>query len=177
MKGYIKISCLLLAAITICAGCGKLNNGAKQDSAKTVRVHGTVGVDCFTTTEGKNYGLYGVQASSVPISLPWEKDYKDEARKFFSDSLTGKEVKIVVKIEYKPGAPNAGITYDEALVYLPDGTLLNEKLLEEGYAHVNTNELQNDSGTLERFQKIEKAARAAKKGAWKYWADKMPANH
>ena len=182
MKTAFKPSLLFLAlamSLTACFGCGENKNGAAGTAGAkgtTVRVHSATGIDFFTTTEGKNYGLYGVQGLNLPIQLNWADNYKSESRTFFSNCVVGKDVSVVVKKEFKPSAPTPGITYDKALVYLPDGTLLNEKMIEEGYVHVNKDELKDDSETLNRFLAIEKAARAAKKGAWKYWFDKMPAD-
>jgi micrococcal nuclease len=51
-----------------------------------------------------------------------------------------------------------------AYVYLPDGTFVNAKMIEEGYATIMT--IQPNSKYADHFYELQKQAQDAKKGIW-----------
>jgi micrococcal nuclease len=85
--------------------------------------------------------------------------YGPEASDFTRQHLEGKEVSLELDVE-KVDPYGRLLAY----VYLPDGQMFNETLVEEGYAQVATfppNVMYQD-----RFLKAQREARAANRGLW-----------
>jgi len=82
-----------------------------------------------------------------------------------TESLVGKKL----KFEFlPPELPHVKVDrYHRPLsyVYLPDGTLYNEKLIRDGYAHHNT-KYHDDYKYRDRFEAAQKEASEKKRGIW-----------
>lgn len=85
--------------------------------------------------------------------------YGEQASEFTKELLTGKQVSLEYDIEREDPY---GRTL--AYVYLPDGRMVNEMLLEEGLAKVVVYE-PNDKYE-EKFREIEDTAKKSKQGIW-----------
>jgi endonuclease YncB( thermonuclease family) len=67
-----------------------------------------------------------------------------------------------VRLEYDAAA-SKGRGGPRAYVYLEDGSLVNEEMLEAGYARVDSS---RPFGRLKQFQALEAEAREASRGIW-----------
>lgn len=67
-----------------------------------------------------------------------------------------------VRLEYD-GAANKGRGGPRAYVYLEDGSLVNEEMLRDGYARVDSS---RPFGRMKQFQALEAEAREASRGIW-----------
>ncbi|MCO6438979.1 MAG: thermonuclease family protein [Phycisphaerae bacterium] len=104
--------------------------------------------------------LWGVDTPEVAHGGRPAMFHGDEASRFAKESLGGRNVVVAL-------APNR--TRDRygrllAFVYLePGGTMFNELLIEEGHAYAD---LRFRHPYDDRFEVLEKRARAAKRGLW-----------
>lgn len=85
--------------------------------------------------------------------------YGEEARRFTRRSLEGEWVTLEFDVKKKDDYGRL-----LAYVYLPDGTMFNETLLEEGYAQVAT--FPPNTRYLDRFEEAQEEAREARRGIW-----------
>ena len=115
------------------------------------------------------FGLLGVEAIEYGgYEEGGGKEYMTKGRQTLWSIIEGKKLRVE---EYKYKLFD-GTEATACLVYLPSGEMLNELVLAEGYCYVEKNELEDHPDLLERFLKIEKEAKAKKKGGWAYWAKK-----
>lgn len=85
--------------------------------------------------------------------------YGPEASDFTRQNLEGKEVSLELDVE-KVDPYGRHLAY----VYLPNGEMFNETLLEEGYAQVAT--FPPNVKYVDRFLEVQREARAANRGLW-----------
>jgi micrococcal nuclease len=85
--------------------------------------------------------------------------YGPEASAFAKQTLEGEEVGL--KLDVQKVDPYGRLL---AYVYLPNGEMANEKLLEEGYAQVAT--FPPNVKYVDRFLAAQREARAANRGLW-----------
>jgi micrococcal nuclease len=78
---------------------------------------------------------------------------------YLKELLAGGEVRLEYDITRKD---RYGRTL--AYVYLPDGTFVNARMIEEGYATIMT--IQPNSKHADLFYELQKQAQEAKKGIW-----------
>ncbi len=103
----------------------------------------------------------------IGIDTP-EKDHPSRPVQCFSYEATRHLEELIgdndVKLEADPTNTNRD-RYDRLLryVYLPDGTLLNAKLIEDGYAFAYTS---FPVTKMDEFMMLEKEAREANRGLW-----------
>lgn len=103
----------------------------------------------------------------IGIDTP-EKDHPRKPVQCFSYEATGHLKELLgdsdIKLEADPTNTNRD-RYDRLLryVYLPDGTLLNAKMIEDGYAFAYTS---FPVTKMDEFLRLEKEAREANRGLW-----------
>jgi len=88
-----------------------------------------------------------------------QQPYGAEASAFAKQEVEGEEVGL--ELDVQKVAPYGRLL---AYVYLPNGEMFNEKLLEEGYAQVAT--FPPNVKYVERFLEAQREARAANRGLW-----------
>lgn len=94
-----------------------------------------------------------------------------EASEFTSEATLGKQVKIYLEEQRTRGYYGRLLAY----VQLPDGRYLNETLLTEGFAYVDT---RFRHSFYNKYQQLESGARSGKKGLWeKVTPEQMPEWH
>ncbi len=107
---------------------------------------------------GKRYRarLIGIDAPEMGQE-PWGRLSREHLRKLLKKSNW--RVAVEKDVEHRD-------KYNRLLVYLwsPDGQLINENMLRDGYAVLFT--IQPNSKYAERFRKAQHAARESKKGIW-----------
>jgi micrococcal nuclease len=107
---------------------------------------------------GKEYRtrLIGMDAPEMGQE-PWGRRAQEHLRKLL------KEVQWRVSVETDVEKYDK---YDRLLAYLwkPDGEMLNERMIRDGYAVIFT--LQPNSSHAGRFRKAQRAAREEKRGIW-----------
>lgn len=153
----------VMLVLSGCAGCSR---------TLQVEVRDTAGATAFTTVDSKTVVLYGVKDLLVPGESDEAKECFQHARDLLKTKTMGKTLKVIVKGETAQNGKEGVALH--GLVYLPDGEMLNETIITEGYGYVDEQELKNDPEKLKRFLDLQEKARLEKKGAWKYWADKQP---
>ncbi len=142
-----------LAILLVSAG-----NSERWHTVKRVVDDHTVVLD-----NGVKVRLPGVDTpETVHPNKPVEY-YGKEASVYTKKHLEGKRVKIVFD------NPENKIYTDKyerwvVYVYLQDGTLFNAKLIRDGYAHVYT---KYPFSKMEKFSKLEREAKDAKRGIWR----------
>jgi micrococcal nuclease len=115
--------------------------------------------DTVKLSSGEKIRFIGVD---TPEYEPWknfEEPYGREASEYTKKNLTGKTVELESDVD-------AYDKYGRRLVYvfLEDGTLYNERLVDEGYAEAKY--YAPNGRYRDRLNKAERKARAAKKGVW-----------
>ena len=168
--GIVGLVALLAAACVLldrgCASSGRPAAGdfAKYDG-KTFTVTKVVDGDTLDIDlpDGKyahtRIRLWGIDAPETAAGQPMY--YGPQATQFATESALGKRVTI-----YMDQGNRTRGKYGRLLAYveLPDGTILNERLLTEGYAYAD---LRFQHGLYHKYQQAEASARRQKKGLWK----------
>jgi len=103
--------------------------------------------------------LIGVDAPETKTPGREQEPYGAEARAFTRRLLQGKKVRL--ELDVRERDRHGRIL---AYVYLPDGTFINAKLVQEGYARVMTVPLNVRHADL--FLQLEREARVARRGLW-----------
>lgn len=154
----------LLASFVVLAGCGGLAvPEAERDVAREVTVTGVTDGDTIEVRPSINgtgdVRLIGVDAPETAGSPRGAQPYGERASRFAERRLDGRRVTLRFDVEKKD-------RYGRVLayVYLPDGTMFNETLLEEGYVQVAT--FPPNVRHLGRFRAAQRSAREAGRGIW-----------
>ncbi len=110
-------------------------------------------IDVIINNETKRVRYIGVNTPER------EKCFFEEAKNFNSNLVLNKKVKLEKDVSETD-------RYGRLLryVYLEDGTMVNEKLVAEGYAQVNT--FPPDVKYQDRFLEVQKKARDEDRGLW-----------
>lgn len=116
--------------------------------------------DTLVTTEGEQIRLLGVDTPEMGHDLRRPEFMAEEARRVTQELAEGKSV--AIEIEPKRARDRYGRTL--AYVFLPDGSCLNERLLQEGLATVF---LPASFSRKEAYLALEAQARRAGKGIWR----------
>jgi len=150
-----------------------LGEGCTTQKQEDVSVKHTIGTDGFMTGDGRLVQLYGVQAAFVPKEI--SPDYVSNLHVFFANHLEGKTVRIEIRSSYiQEYDGNKSSPIYRAIVYLPDGRMLNKEMLSAGYYSVKSQDFdKKDQKLLQEFQDLQRAAKAAHKGAWAFDHDKQ----
>lgn len=151
-------SCLILlfiiAALFIPSPCTSAASPLQEARVIAVNDGDTVTI----RMNGKEYRtrLIGIDAPEMGQE-PWGPGARQHLRKLLKESAW----KVLVETDVKQFDK-----YNRLLVYLWSGdqTLINEKMLRDGYAVLFT--LQPNSRYVERFRKAQRMAREQKSGIW-----------
>jgi micrococcal nuclease len=131
-----------------------------MDHDATVEVRRVVDgdtIDISPSVEGRSrVRLIGMDTPEVHFTT---QPYGKEASAFAKRELDGKEVGL--ELDVQKIDPYGRLL---AYVYLPDGRMFNEVLLEEGYAQVAT--FPPNVKYQERFLEAQREARGANRGLW-----------
>jgi micrococcal nuclease len=131
---------------------------ADHDATATVtRVVDGDTIDISPSVEGRSrVRLIGMDTPEVYFGT---QPYGPEASAFAKQQLDGEEVRL--ELDVQKIDPYGRLL---AYVYLPDGKMFNETLLEEGYAQVAT--FPPNVKYVDRFLEAQREARAANRGLW-----------
>jgi endonuclease YncB( thermonuclease family) len=113
--------------------------------------------------------LLGVDTPETAKSPKGEMYYGPEASQFTKDMVLRKNVIVIMDELSKPRDK-----YGRLLCYIkfPDGRILNQELVSQGFAYADTRFKHSD---YEKYIELEEAARKDKKGLWeKVTAEQMP---
>ena len=105
--------------------------------------------------------LLGVDTPETAKSPKGEMYYGPEASQFTKDTVLGKRIIVIMNETSKPRDK-----YGRLLAYikLPDGRILNEELISNGFAYADTRFKHPD---YEKYIELEDMARKEKRGLWK----------
>ena len=134
--------------------------GGQTDHDATVKVTRVVDgdtIDISPSVEGRSrVRLIGMDTPEVHFGT---QPYGPEASAFAKRELDGEEVRL--ELDVQKIDPYGRLL---AYVYLPDGEMFNETLLEEGYAQVAT--FPPNVKYVDRFLEAQREAREANRGLW-----------
>jgi micrococcal nuclease len=126
-------------------------------TVKVTRVVDGDTIDISPSVEGRSrVRLIGMDTPEVHFGT---QPYGPEASAFAERELNGEEVNL--ELDVQKIDPYGRLL---AYVYLPDGQMFNETLLEEGYAQVAT--FPPNVKYVDRFLEAQREARAANRGLW-----------
>ncbi len=135
----------------------------RPDLGEYYKVTKVVDGDTFyvddSTKKGKKIRLIGVDCPETKHPRKPVQYFGKEATEYMVKILAESEVKLVYDVELKD---RYGRTL--AYVYLKDGTFVNAKLVEEGYAQVAT--YPPNVKHTDLFLQLQRHARANNKGLW-----------
>lgn len=182
---------ILLVAVVLVSGCSALGSGPGDSAADRHRESMTVTIVevedgdtfWFRNESGGRVGIrligidtpeikgrnYPDEYEGIPASKSgrgWLYQWGLRARNETRDRLVGE----TVRLEFDPNLPERDY-YNRlvAYVYL-NGSLVNEQLLESGYARVYPVSFAKQ----DRFERIEDEARQAHRGLWNYSNRSVP---
>jgi len=149
------------SGLTLSEDRSNVPNGVGQtDRDATVKVTRVVDgdtIDISPPVKGRSrVRLIGMDTPEVHFGT---QPYGSEASAFAKRELDGEEVKL--ELDVQKIDPYGRLL---AYVYLPDGRMFNETLLEEGYAQVAT--FPPNVKYQDRFLKAQREARAQNRGLW-----------
>lgn len=157
------LASLVLTLLSI-AGCESVTvpesarNAEKEAMVNRVTDGDTIEVRP-TINGTEDVRLIGVDTPETAGSPGGAQPYGKKASRFSEESLDGQRITLRFDVEKKD-------QYGRLLayVYLPDGSMFNEALLDEGYAQVAT--FPPNVRHLGRFEAAQRAAREADRGIW-----------
>lgn len=115
--------------------------------------------DTFTTTDGKKVRLLNINTPETAKKNSPSELFAIDAKKELIKLIDKKEV-ILKYDDEKKDKYKRHLAY----VYLKDGTFVNSKMLESGYAHLYT--FPNNVSKFEELKKSEEIAKSQNKGIW-----------
>jgi micrococcal nuclease len=132
------------------------NAAEKMSQARVIAVNDGDTVTVLINDKEYRTRLIGVDAPEMGQE-PWGKRAQEHLIKLL------KEVKWRVSVEMDVEKYDR---YNRLLVYLwtPDGEMLNERMVRDGYAMLFT--IQPNSKYMDRFRKAQRTARDGKRGIW-----------
>lgn len=147
------------------ASAANVTDQADHDATATVtRVVDGDTIDISPSVEGlSRVRLIGVD---TPETYGGTQPYGAEASDFTRQRLEGEEVSL--ELDVQKVDPYGRLL---AYVYLTDGQMFNETLLEEGYAQVAT--FPPNVKYVDRFLEAQREARAANRGLWSLSAGEL----
>ncbi len=166
MVRYVPLLLLFLLYAALLAGCGPVvvtDGGPKEKGAIEATVTRVVDgdtVEVRPSVDGEeDVRLTGIDTPEKAGSPRGAQPYAREASLFARRELEGRRVTLRFGSEKKD-------RYGRVLayLYLSDGSMFNETLVEEGYAQVAT--FPPNVRYVGRFEKAQRVARRAKRGIW-----------
>lgn len=149
----------------------KLESIQKDEQSDFIVVERVVDGDTFKMSNGERIRLLGIDTPEKFQSNKLDKDSKKSgqdkktiqnlgqmASDYVKNMVEGKRVRLVKE----PGTDKDKYGRSLRYVYLEDGTLVNAKIIQDGYANVYPTPISK----LDEFRKYEKEARENKRGLW-----------
>lgn len=133
-----------------------------EDESLTFTVYEASSGDTVKLDTGKNLKLLGVTSPKLsgPSNLP---DYfADKAKAYTNRLMKGKEIKVTFD-KRKVDRHGQWLGY----VWLGNGELLNEKVIEDGYGFADKTTLIQNAEIREALEAAQDSARAARAGMWR----------
>ena len=164
--------CALLAiAVVLITGCGaKIASDASREGGRKVTVTRVIDgdtVEVGPAIEGtEDVRLIGVDAPETEGSPRGVQPYGEKASRFAEKMLESERVTLRFDKEKKDDYGRV-----LAYLYLPDGTMFNQTLLEKGFAQVAT--FPPNVEHVSRFEKAQREARRAERGIWGLSEDQL----
>ena len=153
---HLTLSATLLGALALLPGSAAAQGSAAQAAGQTPASCKVVYVLDGDTINCED----GVTVRLLLVDVPDRGDFGDEARGFVVGLLPkGAEL----RLEYDK-APRDSEGRWLAYGYLPDGSLLNKRLVERGYAYVEFS--ATNQARLEELRIAERSARSQRLGLW-----------
>ncbi len=168
MKNIMKHLFLILLFISLNSFAG-----ASECIVKRI-IDGDTFVCILPIDKEEKIRLIGVDAPESRMNRKTQSDIEKSGMDYETIKALGRQSTEFVKTQIKPAdivkleidiKPRYNNGRILAYVYLQDGTMLNELLVEEGYAQVAT--YPPNVKYVEVFREAEKSARESKKGLWK----------
>ena len=149
----------------------KLESIKQDEQSDFVIVERVVDGDTFKMANGEKIRLLGIDTPEKFQSSKLDKDSKKSgqdkktlqalgqaASDYVKNLAEGKKVRLVKE----PGTDKDKYGRSLRYVYLEDGTLVNAKIIQDGYANVYPTPISK----IEEFRKYEREARENKRGLW-----------
>lgn len=161
----------MILPIFLLLGCGVLqpvDDGSQQsETVEVSRVIDGDTVEVRPRVQGtEDVRLIGIDTPETGGSPQGPQPYGEKAAEFAERRLEGREVELEFD-EEKVDDYGRALAY----LYLPDGTMFNEVLLEKGYAQVAT--FPPNVEYLQEFGRAQKEARRNERGIWGLPEDKL----
>ncbi len=165
-----RLLCWLLPLFLLAGCAAQQPSGAGPQEDKTVNVSRVVDGDTVEVRPGVRgtdaVRLIGVDAPETPGSPQGPQPYGEQASEFAETELAGRDVELRFD-EEKVDDYGRALAY----LYLPDGTMFNETLLEKGYAQVAT--FPPNVQHLQEFRRAQKESRDNRRGIWSLPEDQL----
>lgn len=151
-------------ALAVLAGCGgetvpEMARDAEREVLVTRVTDGDT-IEVRPTINGtEDVRLIGVDTPETAGAPRGAQPYGQRASRFARQRLEGQQVTLRFDVEKEDDYGRL-----LAYVYLPDGSMFNETLLDEGYAQVAT--FPPNVRHLARFRTAQRMAREADRGIW-----------
>ena len=149
----------------------KLESVKNDEQSDFILVERVVDGDTFKMAGGERIRLLGIDTPEKFQSTKLDKDSKksgqdkktlqalgEAASEYVKKLAEGKKVRLVKE----PGTDKDKYGRSLRYVYLEDGTLINAKIIRDGYANVYPTPISK----LDEFRKYEREARENKRGLW-----------
>lgn len=149
----------------------KLESVQKDEQSEFILVERVVDGDTFKMAGGERVRLLGIDTPEKFQSSKLDKDSKKSgqdkktiqtlgqmASDYVKKLAEGKRVRLVKE----PGTDKDKYGRSLRYVYLEDGTCINAKILQDGYANVYPTPISK----IDEFRKYERDAREKKRGLW-----------
>jgi micrococcal nuclease len=146
----------LSVSLSLLFGLDPSNAAEKLPEARVIAVNDGDTVTIMMNNREYRVRLIGMDAPEMGQE-PWGKRAQDHLRMLLKDVRWRVSVETDVEKYDK---------YDRLLAYLwtPDGEMLNERMVRDGYAVLFT--IQPNSKYRDRFRKAQRIAREEKRGIW-----------
>ena len=152
-------TCIVLVfsvALLLLPGLDPSNAAERLPEARVIAVNDGDTVTIVMNNKEYRVRLIGMDAPEMGQE-PWGRRARESLRKLLREARWRVSVETdVVKYD----------KYNRLLVYLwaPDGEILNERMVRDGYAVLFT--IQPNSKYADRFRKAQRSARDEKRGIW-----------
>jgi micrococcal nuclease len=158
MRKYLLHLCLILSTVLLIGASSTVNQN-------WVRVKWVCDGDTIVLRDGRHVRYIGINAPEIAHDNHKAEAFGYVAKKY-NQSLVGSKK---VRLEFDKEKHDR---YGRLLAYifLSDGTFINKKMIENGYAyvlHLRPNVKYDDA-----LLKAQRDAMSAKKGMWRNWNDK-----
>jgi micrococcal nuclease len=150
MLKRLVLTLLIACTLTALAGYG---------AEKRVRVRWVADGDTIVLTNGERLRYAGINAPEVAHEGELGEPYGDDARAFNQKLIMGRWLNLELTEEYRDHYGRL-----LAYVFLEDGTFVNGKLVEQGYAHLIRG--QSSARYWERMLNLQRQALKERRGIW-----------